>query len=73
MLSAAVYADGTRWAYPRLCNLCAAKNATNVEKAFLTMAHEIKTRIATQPNLKSNNSNVVVSGQDVSSSGGGCC
>lgn len=51
-----------------------AKNATNVEKAFLTMAAEIKNRIATQTNVKpaAGKSGVVVSGQDVSSSGS-CC
>ena len=51
-----------------------AKNATNVEKAFLTMAAEIKNRIANQPQLKSNaKPNVTVSGQEVHSSSGGCC
>eukprot|EP00310_Coccolithus_braarudii_P009001 CAMPEP_0183361046 /NCGR_PEP_ID=MMETSP0164_2-20130417/56217_1 /TAXON_ID=221442 /ORGANISM="Coccolithus pelagicus ssp braarudi, Strain PLY182g" /LENGTH=206 /DNA_ID=CAMNT_0025535499 /DNA_START=34 /DNA_END=654 /DNA_ORIENTATION=- len=43
-----------------------AKNATNVEKAFLTMAAEIKNRIASQPSMKTTKSNIVVSGQDVS-------
>jgi len=51
-----------------------AKNATNVEKAFLTMAAEIKNRIANQPQVKAPaKGNVVVSGESVSSSGGGCC
>jgi len=52
-----------------------AKNATNVEKAFLTMAAEIKARIATQPPSQTKGgkpATVVVSGQDVSSKGG-CC
>lgn len=52
-----------------------AKAATNVEKAFLTMASEIKNTIASQPQaLKSGDAKktVNVSGQDVSS-GGGCC
>lgn len=51
-----------------------AKNATNVEKAFLTMAAEIKNRIANQPQVKAPaKGNVVVSGEQVSSNGGGCC
>jgi len=51
-----------------------AKNATNVEKAFLTMAAEIKNRIANQPQPKAAvKGNVVVSGETVSASGGGCC
>eukprot|EP01006_Ploeotia_vitrea_P043672 TRINITY_DN66762_c8_g4_i2.p1 TRINITY_DN66762_c8_g4~~TRINITY_DN66762_c8_g4_i2.p1 ORF type:complete len:238 (+),score=122.47 TRINITY_DN66762_c8_g4_i2:96-716(+) len=50
-----------------------AKNATNVEKAFLTMAAEIKTRIASQPvKAGAGKKAVVVQGQDVGSSGG-CC
>lgn len=50
-----------------------AKNATNVEKAFLTMAGEIKGRVASQPSINANKKpNVVLSGQEVSSSGG-CC
>lgn len=51
-----------------------AKNATNVEKAFLTMAAEIKNRIANQPQVKAPaKGNVVVSGEQVSSGSGGCC
>jgi len=51
-----------------------AKNATNVKKAFLTMAAEIKNRIANQPQVKAPaKGNVVVSGEQVQSSGGGCC
>jgi len=50
-----------------------AKNATNVEKAFLTMAAEIKSRVASQPSINATKKpNVVLSGQEVSSSGG-CC
>ena len=50
-----------------------AKNATNVEKAFLTMAAEIKNRIASQPNMKgASKPNVVVSGQEVAPSNS-CC
>jgi Ras-related protein Rab-1A len=49
-----------------------AKNSTNVEKAFLTMAAEIKSRIAAQPAIGATKKAVQVSGQEVSS-GGGCC
>lgn len=50
-----------------------AKAATNVEKAFLTMAGEIKKQLQHQPNqLKGSKPSVQVSGQDVSQSGG-CC
>jgi Ras-related protein Rab-1A len=51
-----------------------AKAATNVEKAFLTMAAEIKTTIASQPVRSGGDAQkVVVSGQDVTSKSGGCC
>lgn len=53
-----------------------AKNATNVEKAFLTMAAEIKNTIASQTTaIKPGGSKTVdVKGSDVSKpSGGGCC
>lgn len=50
-----------------------AKNATNVEKAFLTMAAEIKNRIASQPSMKTTQSNIVVSGQDVNADQGCPC
>lgn len=51
-----------------------AKAATNVEKAFLTMAAEIKNTVATQPTTQTTAKTVVPSsqGQDVSG-GGGCC
>jgi len=56
-----------------------AKAATNVEKAFLTMAAEIKNNMAQQPQqtggkqgLKQSNT-VQVGGQNVEESSGGCC
>jgi len=50
-----------------------AKNATNVEKAFLTMAAEIKNSLANQPSVKIGQKQTVdVGGQDISHSSG-CC
>lgn len=50
-----------------------AKAATNVEKAFLTMAAEIKNTIAQQPQqIKSDKKTVDVQGADIAQSGG-CC
>merc|ERR1712188_240776 len=53
-----------------------AKNATNVEQAFMTMAAEIKNRMANTPAMKAGNQgqvNVVNKGQPVGGSKGGCC
>jgi len=56
-----------------------AKNATNVEKAFLTMAAEIKNTIAAQPAVKggaaAGKGTVDVRGTSVAGKpgGGGCC
>jgi len=52
-----------------------AKAATNVEKAFLTMASEIKNNIAAQPQMSSKpNSNIqITSSENINSGGGGCC
>jgi len=51
-----------------------AKNATNVEKAFLTMAAEIKNTIASQPVSKPGVKLPVESvGTDVAGKSGGCC
>jgi len=52
-----------------------AKNATNVEKAFLTMAAEIKNTIASQPAVKpgTKDTKVDFSGKDVSKESSGCC
>lgn len=51
-----------------------AKAATNVEKAFLTMAAEIKNTIASQPQaMKADGKKTVdVQGADIAPSGG-CC
>jgi len=52
-----------------------AKNATNVEDAFMTMAGEIKKRMATQPTAsEGNKSKIHVSGKKTESvKSGGCC
>jgi Ras-related protein Rab-1A len=52
-----------------------AKNATNVEKAFLTMAAEIKNTIASQPTVKATGGSkaVDVKGKAVQEKTGGCC
>jgi GTPase SAR1 family protein len=51
-----------------------AKAATNVEKAFLTMAAEIKNTIASQPQAMKTDGkkSVEVSGEQIQQ-GGGCC
>lgn len=51
-----------------------AKNATNVEQAFMTMAAEIKNRMASQPALSSTSrpNNVQLRGQTILPKGG-CC
>jgi Ras-related protein Rab-1A len=51
-----------------------AKNAANVEQAFMTMAAEIKNRIASQPALSSTSkpSNVQLRGQTIPQKSG-CC
>lgn len=51
-----------------------AKNAQNVEQAFLTMAAQIKARqTVTQINKNENKPTVSVSGKPVSGGSGGCC
>ena len=54
-----------------------AKAATNVEKAFLTMAGEIKTSLANQPShtntTPGGKRTVEVSGTDVTNTKSGCC
>jgi Ras-related protein Rab-1A len=54
-----------------------AKSATNVEKAFLTMAAEIKNRMATVPQQDDSNKGTVSvqKGESVKAGGGGggCC
>jgi Ras-related protein Rab-1A len=51
-----------------------AKNATNVEQAFMTMAAEIKNRMASQPAMASNKPNniKIAPGQPIPQKGG-CC
>ncbi|KAG8705002.1 GTP-binding protein of the rab, partial [Ceratobasidium sp. 394] len=52
-----------------------AKNATNVEQAFLTMAKQIKDRMgSTTTSATTNKSNTITPGQSVNQqSSGGCC
>lgn len=52
-----------------------AKSAQNVEQAFLTMAAEIKNRMATAPAVKAGNQQQVHIGkaQAVNKGGGACC
>lgn len=52
-----------------------AKAATNVEKAFMTMASEIKQTVASQPvmDTKQKKDVVVGGGSDLSGGSGGCC
>lgn len=50
-----------------------AKNSTNVEEAFMTMAAEIKKRMASQPAMNTNRPNTVqMRGQPVVQKSG-CC
>ena len=49
-----------------------AKNATNVEKAFLTMSSQIKSRMKSAPQPKAGGTKLVP-GQPVGGSSGGCC
>merc|ERR1712046_327383 len=51
-----------------------AKNATNVEDAFLTMAGEIKKRMASAPSMsEGNKSKITVTGKTESVKGSSCC
>jgi Ras-related protein Rab-1A len=51
-----------------------AKNSTNVEQAFMTMAGEIKKRMASQPTVtKAAGSVALGGGKAVKSSSSGCC
>jgi len=52
-----------------------AKSATNVEQAFMTMASEIKNRMATQPSMSAGNKASLPIGKSTApaKSGGGCC
>ena len=52
-----------------------AKNSSNVEQAFMTMAAEIKARMATQPAMASTKTNTVQpgKGRPVNANSSGCC
>jgi len=50
-----------------------AKNATNVEDAFMTMAGEIKKRMASTPGASEGSKKITVSGKTESVKSGGCC
>merc|ERR1712220_9033 len=51
-----------------------AKSAANVEEAFMTMAGEIKKRMASAPSAtEGNKSKITVSGKTESVKSGGCC
>eukprot|EP00976_Prorocentrum_cordatum_P036718 747174-Prorocentrum_minimum.AAC.3 len=52
-----------------------AKNATNVEQAFMTMAAEIKNRMASQPAMNTGPRSTVTPGrgQAVNQKSSGCC
>ena len=51
-----------------------AKNSTNVEQAFITMAAEIKARMASAPMAaKTGQGALKLEGQKVADKKGGCC
>jgi len=50
-----------------------AKNATNVEDAFMTMAGEIKKRMASTPSTSEGNKKITVGGKTEAVKSGGCC
>uniref|UniRef100_A0A8D3E267 ZRAB1B, member RAS oncogene family a n=1 Tax=Scophthalmus maximus TaxID=52904 RepID=A0A8D3E267_SCOMX len=50
-----------------------AKNATNVEQAFMTMAAEIKKRMGPGATAGSDKPNLKIDSTPVRQSGGGCC
>ena len=51
-----------------------AKSATNVEQAFMTMASEIKNRMASTPAMKAGNQTTLPMGQKAQPvKSGGCC
>ena len=51
-----------------------AKNATNVEDAFMTMAGEIKKRMASAPTTdQGNKAKIHVGGKTEAVKSGGCC
>jgi len=50
-----------------------AKNASNVEEAFMTMAGEIKKRMASTPGTSEGGKKITVSGKTESVKSSGCC
>jgi hypothetical protein len=50
-----------------------AKNATNVEQAFMTMAAEIKKRMGPGATAGGDKPNLKIDSTPVRQSGGGCC
>lgn len=50
-----------------------AKNATNVEQAFMTMAAEIKKRMGPGATTGGDKPNLKIESTPVRQSGGGCC
>ncbi|XP_015251097.1 PREDICTED: ras-related protein Rab-1A-like [Cyprinodon variegatus] len=50
-----------------------AKNATNVEQAFMTMAAEIKKRMGPGATASGDKPNLKIESTPVRQSGGGCC
>lgn len=50
-----------------------AKNATNVEKAFIQMSSQIKARMKSQPTAEKSKGTKLAPGQSVGNKQGGCC
>jgi Ras-related protein Rab-1A len=50
-----------------------AKNSTNVEKAFMTMAAQIKSRVKAQPLSDKNKGTKLSQGASVKPANKGCC
>ena len=50
-----------------------AKNATNVEKAFMAMSAQIKAKMKTQPANEKGKGKTLTPGASVGGSKGGCC
>ncbi|KAM7254417.1 hypothetical protein ACFE04_003797 [Oxalis oulophora] len=50
-----------------------AKDASNVEQAFMTMASEIKKRVGNNPGVTANKATVPIRGQPITKENTGCC
>ena len=50
-----------------------AKNATNVEKAFMAMSGQIKSKMKTQPSKDASKNAKLTPGAQVGGNKGGCC